>query len=49
MLHDVQYLTKTGGTMNLLLILSIPALIAFGIMAAVLTRETWVGGRAWKP
>ena len=35
--------------MNLLLILSIPALIAFGIMAAVLTRETWVGGRAWEP
>ena len=27
--------------MNLLLILSIPAMIAFGVMAAVLTRETW--------
>ena len=35
--------------MNLLLIFSIPDLIAFGIMAAVLTRETWMGGRAWKP
>jgi hypothetical protein len=35
--------------MSLLLILSIPALITLGIMAAVLTRESLVGGRAWKP
>jgi hypothetical protein len=35
--------------MSLLLILSIPALMALGIMAAVLSRESWVGGRAWKP
>jgi hypothetical protein len=35
--------------MSLLLILSIPSLIALGVMAAVLTRETWIGGRAWKP
>ena len=35
--------------MTLLLILSIPADLTLLIIGAILTRETVIGGRKWKP
>lgn len=34
--------------MQLLEILAIPSALALLLMGAILTRETWIGGRAWK-
>ena len=33
--------------MNLLLLLGAPELVAIVILAAVYTRQTWIGGRKW--
>ena len=33
--------------MSLLLVLSLPSMVAGLIMVVVNTRDTWLGGRAW--
>lgn len=35
--------------MQLLIVLSIPAVIAIAVMAIAITRDTWIGGQKWKP
>ena len=35
--------------MALLAILSIPSILALVGIGIVITRDTWVGGRNWKP
>lgn len=35
--------------MQSLALLSVVPLIGFIFMGVIFTRETWIGGRAWKP